>query len=273
MCRAGKAMSHAELSDREFRQFQELIYRIAGISMSDAKKPLVTGRLTKRVRQHGHSSFGAYFEALMQDKAELQVAVDLLTTNETYFFREPKHMAFLADKVLPGHPRGRPFRIWSAASSSGEEPYSLAMVLADKLGEGQWEVVGSDISTRVLEKARGGHYSLDRTDGIPNPYLKRYCLRGIGTQSGTFKVDRILRERVSFHQVNLIEPLPQLGEFDAIFLRNVMIYFDIETKRQVMKRLLPLLRPGGYFFVSHSESLNGISDALKLVSPSIYRKP
>ncbi|WP_409525197.1 CheR family methyltransferase [Nitrincola sp. MINF-07-Sa-05] len=266
-------MSHAELSDREFSQFQQLIYRIAGISLSGAKKPLVTSRLTNRVRQHGHSSFGAYFETLMQDKEELQIAVDLLTTNETYFFREPKHMDFLAEKLLPVHPRGRPFRIWSAASSSGEEAYSLAMVLADKLGEESWEILGSDISTRVLEKARGGHYSLDRTNGIPQAYLKRYCLKGIGTQTGTFKISRALRDRVSFHQVNLIEPLPRLGEFDAIFLRNVMIYFDMETKRQVVSRLLPLLRPGGHFFISHSESLNGVCDTLKLVSPSIYRKP
>lgn len=266
-------MTPFDLTDREFRQFRELIYRIAGINLSDTKKPLVTGRLTKRVRQHGYQSFSTYFETLMQDKDELQIAVDLLTTNETYFFRESKHMDFLANKLLPHHLPGRPFRIWSAASSSGEEAYSLAMVLADKLADRPWEVVGSDISTRVLEKARRGHYSLERTSGIPRPYLKRFCLKGIGPETGTFKVDRMLRDRVSFYQVNLIEPLPQLGHFDVIFLRNVMIYFDIDTKRQVVNRLLPLLRPGGYFFVSHSESLNGVSDALKLVSPSIYRKP
>jgi len=266
-------MNHATLTDKEFKQFKELIYSIAGINLSDAKKPLVTGRLSKRVRQHGYRSFGSYFEVLLQDKDELQVAVNLLTTNETYFFRESKHMDFLAEKLLKTHPFNRPFRIWSAASSSGEEAYSLAMVLADKLGKGPWDIVGSDISTRMLDKAREGHYSLERTNGIPRSYLKRFCLKGIGTQAGTFKVSAELRARVNFHQVNLIEPLPQLGEFDAIFLRNVMIYFDLETKCQVVKRLLPQLRSGGYFFVSHSESLNGVSDALKLVSPSIYRKP
>ncbi|WP_417582162.1 CheR family methyltransferase [Nitrincola sp.] len=266
-------MNHAVLTDHEFKQFRELIYNIAGINLSDAKKPLVTGRLSKRVRQHGHKNFSGYFESLMQDKDELQIAVNLLTTNETYFFREPKHMDFLAEKLLQARPLGRPFRIWSAASSSGEEAYSLAMILADKLGDGPWEIVGSDISTNMLEKARGGHYSLERTNGIPRSYLKRFCLKGIGSQTGTFKVSSELRDRVSFHQVNLVEPLPQLGDFDAIFLRNVMIYFDVDTKRQVVNRLLPRLRSGGYFFVSHSESLNGVSDALKLVSPSIYRKP
>lgn len=201
------------------------------------------------------------------------MAVDLLTTNETYFFRESRHMDFLGENILTTHPYGCPFRVWSAACSSGEEPYSLAMVMAEKLVDGQWDILGSDISTRVLEKARGAHYSLERSKGIPSTYLKRYCLKGVGTQAGSFKIGPALRERVSFKQINLIESLPRLGEFDAIFLRNVMIYFDIDTKRQVVDRLLPLLRRGGHFFISHSESLNGVSDALKLISPSIYRKP
>lgn len=266
-------MSYVNLTDREFRQFKELIYRIAGIHLSDAKKPLVTGRLSKRVRLHGHQDFSAYFDTLMREKDELQVAVDLLTTNETYFFREPKHMDFLAEHVLTSSAPSRPFRVWSAASSSGEEAYSLAMLLADKLGDRPWEVFGSDISLRVLEKARSGHYSLERTSGIPPGYLKRYCLKGVGTQAGTFKVMPALRQRVRFDQVNLIEPLPRLEPFDVIFLRNVMIYFDMDVKRQVVSRLLPLLRSGGYFFVSHSETLNGVTSGLQMISPSIYRKP
>ena len=268
-----EVISQVELSDAEFSQFQGLIYRIAGISLSNAKKPLVSGRLTKRVRQQGHPSFNAYFNSLLQNKEELQIAVDLLTTNETYFFREPKHMDFLAEKLLSAHPAGGTFRVWSAASSSGEEAYSLAMILADKLGQQPWEIVGSDISTRMLEKARAGHYSLERTKGIPRIYLQRYCLKGVGEQTGTFKIGHILRERVSFQQINLVEALPKVGNFDVIFLRNVMIYFDMDTKRKVVQRLLPMLKSGGYFFVSHSESLNGVTDALKLVSPSIYRKP
>jgi chemotaxis protein methyltransferase CheR len=263
------------LSDQEFRQFQTMIYDIAGISMSPAKKPLVSGRLAKRVRQQGLNSYGDYFRILMQkDKRdELQVAIDLLTTNETYFFREPKHFDFMRQHVPALHRPGKPFRVWSAASSSGEEPYTIAMVLADVLGGDAWEVVGSDISSRVLEKARGGHYPMTRIDGIPRHYLSRFCLKGTGPQEGTFLVDHSLRNRVSFLQVNLNETLPKLGEFDMIFLRNVMIYFDMETKQQVVARMLPLLRPGGYFMVSHSESLNGITDALRIVTPSVYRKP
>lgn len=267
-------MNHPELTDREFKQFQGMIHKIAGISLSDAKKPLVGGRLSKRIKHHGLHSFGEYFDIVMREGTELQVAVDLLTTNETYFFREPRHMDFLRDRILPSHPRGRPFRIWSAASSSGEEPYTLAMVLADSLGEeAPWEILGSDISSRVLEKARAGHYSLERSSGIPRHFLNRFCLKGVGSQDGTFLLNRSLRERVQFQQVNLNEPLPRLGEFDVVFLRNVMIYFNMETKRQVVARILPLLRPGGYFIVSHSESLNGVSDVLKVVVPSIYRKP
>jgi chemotaxis protein methyltransferase CheR len=272
---AANAAHQPVLSDQEFSQFQAMIYDIAGISMSPAKKPLVSGRLAKRVKQHGLGSYGEYFRLLMQKdrRDELQVAIDLLTTNETYFFREPKHFDFMRQQAPAMRRSGRPFRVWSAASSSGEEPYTIAMVLADVLGGDAWEVVGSDISSRVLDKARQGHYPMTRIEGIPKNYLSRFCLKGTGPQEGTFLVDRSLRSRVSFQQVNLNESLPKLGEFDMIFLRNVMIYFDMDTKRKVVERMLPLLRPGGYFVVSHSESLNGITDALKIVTPSVYRKP
>ncbi|MDO8990162.1 MAG: protein-glutamate O-methyltransferase CheR [Sideroxyarcus sp.] len=272
---SASTLHHPVLSDTEFRQFQTMIYDIAGISMSPAKKQLVGGRLAKRVKQHGLSSYGDYFKILMrkENRDELQAAIDLLTTNETYFFREPRHFDFLQRSIAELRRPGRTFRVWSAASSSGEEPYTIAMVLADVLGEDAWEVVGSDISTRVLDKARGGHYPMTRIDGISRQHLSRYCLKGVGEHEGTFLIDRNVRNRVSFLQVNLNEPLPKLGEFDVIFLRNVMIYFDMETKQRVVERMLPLLRPGGYFIVSHSESLNGITNALKAVAPSVYRKP
>lgn len=267
--------AQAQLGEKEFIQFQELIFRIAGISISAAKKPLVTGRLSKRLVHHGMSSYGEYFRHITtpSNSDELQVAIDLLTTNETYFFREPRHFDFFRQQIPALQRAGRPLRVWSAASSSGEEPYTIAMVLADVLGEGAWEVIGSDISTRVLERARGGHYPMTRIEGIPRHYLSRFCLKGVGEQDGTFLVERSLRNRVSLMQVNLNENLPNLGEFDVIFLRNVMIYFDMPTKQKVVARMLPLLRPGGYLLVSHSESLNGITDALKMITPSIYRKP
>jgi len=263
------------ISDQEFSQFQKLLHQLAGIHLSAEKKAMVCGRLAKRLVQHGIDSYGEYFQMLTagNNATELQVALDLLTTNETYFFREPKHFAFLRDKVLPAHKPGRSFRAWSAACSSGEEPYSIAMLLADHFGDVPWEVLASDISSRMLEKARTGHYPLERTDGISREHLSRYCLKGIGPQQGTLLIERKLRERVNFQQVNLSKALPALGEFDLILLRNVMIYFNLDTKREVMRRLLPLLRPGGYFLIGHSETLNGVVDGIRMLTPSIYQKP
>jgi len=268
-------MTMTIINDQEFSQFQKLIYQLAGISLSPAKKALVGGRLAKRLTKHSLNSYGDYFKLLTagRNTDELQVAVDLLTTNETYFFREPKHFDFLRDKVLPVHKPGCKFRVWSAACSSGEEPYSIAMVVADHLGDGPWEVVASDICTRVLDKARTGHYPMDRIDGISREHLSRYCLKGVSSQENTLLVDKKLRSRVNFMQVNLNQSLPSLGEFDLIFLRNVMIYFDQETKRQIVQRMLPLLKRGGHFLIGHSESLHGVIDTLHPLAPSIYRKP
>jgi chemotaxis protein methyltransferase CheR len=268
-------MNQLTLSDKEFTQFRTMIYDIAGISMSPAKKPLVSGRLAKRVKHHNLNSYDAYFQLLMKNggDGELQMAIDLLTTNETYFFREPKHFEFLRDRILPERKPGKPFRLWSAASSSGEEPYSIAMLLADVLGDTPWEIIGSDISTRILERARSGLYAMERAEDIPKHYLSRFCLKGTGSQEGKFLVAKELRNRIQYRQVNLNETLPKMGEFDVIFLRNVMIYFDMETKRQVVSRMIPLLNPGGHLIIGHSESLNGVTDELKVVMPSVYRKP
>ena len=265
------------ITDTEFTRFQRFIYDAAGITLSPAKKALVCGRLSKRLQAHRLESFGAYFELLSSGRAgeEVQTAVDLLTTNETYFFREPKHFDLLREFATEAAGRPQPFRVWSAASSSGEECYSIAMVLADRLEASQtpWDVVGSDISTRVLSRARTGHYPLERTRNIPTAYLKRYCLRGHGEQEGTLLVERKLRNRVNFAQVNLNTDLPRLGTFDIVFLRNVMIYFNGDTKRQVVARVLSVLKPGGHLFIGHSESLNDISTAVEQLAPSIYRKP
>jgi chemotaxis protein methyltransferase CheR len=268
-------MNAMPLNDSEFHSFQQWLHRAAGINLSPAKKALVAGRLFKRLKHYELDSYGEYFKLIMggQSEHELQVALDLLTTNETYFFREPKHFDFLRQHILPKAVPGRTFRLWSAASSSGEEPYSLAMTLAEGLGTTPWEIVGSDISSQMLTKARSGHYSMERAATLPQPLLVKYCLKGVGPQAGTFLVNRALRNRMKFVQINLNEAFPEMGEFEVIFLRNVMIYFDQETKRKVIARMLPLLKPGGYLMISHSESLNGISDAFKLVAPSIYRKP
>ena len=263
------------IDDREFGQFQTWLYRAAGISLSPAKKALVAGRLFKRLKHYELHSYGEYFKLIMSDprKSELQVALDLLTTNETYFFREPKHFDFLRDVALPELRGSGPLRVWSGACSTGEEPYTLAMVLADNLAGRPWEIVASDISSRVLDKARQGRYPLEATRGIPEALLNKYCLKGVGANHGCFMVEPALASRIDFQAINLNNPLPKLGMFDVIFLRNVMIYFDQPTKIQVVARLLPLLKPGGHLIISHSESLHGVNDTLKLVAPSIYRKP
>lgn len=266
-------MQASALSDQDFGEFQRLLYRLAGISLSPAKKALVCGRLAKRLKHHSLDSYRDYLRLLTsgREPEELQTALDLLTTNETYFFREPKHFEFL-QQILAERRPGAPFRVWSAACSSGEEPFSIAMLLADRLGEAPWEILASDISTRVLERARSALYAMERAQHIPQRYLKEYCLRGVGSQAGRFLIDRRLRARVNFRQINLNETLPQLGEFDVVFLRNVMIYFDTDTKARVVQRIAATLKRGAHLLIGHSESLNGVTDALAVVRPSVYRK-
>lgn len=268
-------MSQITISDQEFIQFQRFIYEAAGITLSPTKKALVGGRLARRLQQCDLKSYAEYFRLLKSGSVpgEVQTAVDLLTTNETYFFREMKHFELLKKEAAAARGKTQMFRVWSAASSSGEEVYSIAMVLADILAGDNWEVIGSDISSRVLQRARKGHYPLERTSHIPANYLKRFCLKGTGEQQGTVLVERSLRNKVQFMQINLNVTLPQIGLFDVIFLRNVMIYFNEDTKRQVVARILGQLKPGGYFFIGHSENLHGITDAVQQLAPSIYRKP
>ena len=262
------------ITDPEFAQFQRFIFDAAGITLPDSKQALVSGRLTKRLEAHHLETFTEYLRLLSsgQHGDEVQKAVDLLTTNETYFFRETKHFDFLRQQVLAARGQSRPFRVWSAASSSGEEAYSIAMVLADCLGDAPWEVLGTDISTRVLEGAALALYSMERARHIPPAYLRRFCLKGHDQYDGSLLIDRSLRSRVSFRQVNLNTSLPQLGQFDIVFLRNVMIYFNDETKRQVVARVLSALKPGGFFCIGHSESLNDLSTAVRPLAPSIYSK-
>jgi len=265
------------ITDKAFSHFQRFIYEAAGISLSPAKKALVCGRLAKRLQARGVASYDDYFSLLEsgEDAGEIQMAIDLLTTNETYFFREPKHFEWLrkaATEATAQERAGQPYRAWSAACSSGEEAYSIAMVLMDVLQGRPFEVLGTDISTRVLQRARTGHYPETRTHHIPQDYLKRYCLKGRGPHAGTLLVDRSVRQHVTFIHANLNAPLPDIGLFDAVFLRNVMIYFDAATKQQVVARVAQRLRPGGLLFIGHSESLHGISAPLAAITPSVYRK-
>ncbi len=266
-------MNGPSLTDAEFNLFRTMIYDIAGINMSPAKKALVAGRLTKRVAHYDLPSFSDYFKLVKANTdGELQTAVDLLTTNETFFFREIKHFDFLQHQVIPQWTSGEK-RIWSAASSSGEEAYSLAMHLAKHCRTNTWKIVGTDISTRILKAAQAAQYPMSRTKNIPVEYLKKYCLKGVGAQEGTFIIGPELKSRVSFQHANLTQNLSSLGSFDVIFLRNVMIYFDNETKKKVVSSVLRQLNRGGYLMIGHSESLNGITDEVKAIAPAIYQKP
>jgi chemotaxis protein methyltransferase CheR len=261
------------LSDADLKAVQKFIFEAAGITLDNSKRMLISGRLSKRLRFHGLARFADYLKLIVRDDHERQVALDLLTTNETYFFREPQHFDFLRHEVIPNRRRGDAFRVWSAACSSGEEPYSIAMLLDDELGTAPWEVVGTDISTRVLESCRRGRYPLERAQHIPQAYLKTYCLKGVGPEDGFLLVEKHLRQKIHFLHGNLNGRLPNVGQFDVVFLRNVMIYFDGDTKRKLIQRLLSHIVPGGWLFIGHSETLNGINDQVRQMKPAIYQKP
>ena len=242
--------------------------------MAPQKQLLVAGRLQKRLRHYGLASYTDYLSLIEdpQNGQERQILVDLLTTNETYFYREPAHFEYLRQHILPLQ-RGRPFRVWSAACSSGEEVYTLAMIMSDVLGMGDWKVLGSDISERVLEQARSGIYPLERARDLPPEQLSAYCLKGVRSQAGFLLIEPRIMQRVQFEKINLMRPLPHLQPFDVVFLRNVLIYFDGPTKQKVVRRVIDAIKPGGYLFTSHVESLHGVTDALQMLKPSVFIKP
>ena len=254
---------------------QALVLRVTGITLSDQKKALVVGRLGSRLRFRNMASFTDYWKLLQQpDEAdELQAAIDLITTNETSFFREPEHFKILAEHIRQLRPVPLPFRVWSAASSSGEEAYTLAMVLSEVLGGADWRVLGTDISTRVLERGRKALYPMERAATIPKDLLQKYCLKGQDQHAGMFLLGKQLRDRVSFTQANLCQRLPSLGPFDVAFLRNILIYFDAAQKKQVVATVAAQIKPGGLLIVGHSESLTGIKHSLQMISPAVYRRP
>ncbi|PKG98145.1 protein-glutamate O-methyltransferase CheR [Paraglaciecola sp. MB-3u-78] len=268
-------MFQERISDAEFNRFKDFIYDRAGIRLSDEKKTLVTSRLSKRLRHYSMTSFGTYFDLMTElgREKEQQIVIDLLTTNETFFFREPKHFEFLANDIIPTLNRNKRFRVWSAASSTGKEAYSVAMLLDDKLNNNLWEILGSDINHTVLQEAALGLYQQDRIDGIPADYLKKYCFKGKDEFEGKLLIDKGLIDRVKFIYVNLTLPLDEFGTFQLILLRNVLIYFDNETKSQIIKKVVLKLESGGFLFIGHAESLKGFTHGLIRISSSIYKKP
>ncbi len=273
----------APISDREFRDFQELIYREAGIHLSPIKKALLTGRLAKRMRELQMKRFQDYFAFITADRSgdEMVILLDAITTNETHFFREPRQFDYLEQVVYPEWQRSaavgqrqRRLRLWSAACSTGEEPYSLAMsLLANFAPEQGWsvDILASDLSTKVLDRARAGVWPLKRADNIPQHLLKRYMLRGSGLQEGKMKAGPEVRQPLDFQRINLNEDsYPVRGGLDAIFCRNVLIYFDTESRSRVINRLLDLLAPDGLLFLGHAESLTGLNDRVRALAPAIY---
>ena len=267
----------AILHDDTYRQISELMYDSIGLSFNDSKKPLVSSRLAPRIQRLGIDDFEQYLELISSndDGGEFQMAVDLLTTNETYFFREPAHYKLLEDELSSTRPRT--LAVWSAASSFGDEAWSTAMLLADlqqqgRIGDG-WSILGTDISDRVLRSATEAIYPEDRLRNVSPEQLKRYCLRGEGPSEGLAQINPKLQSRVRFGQLNLCRPLDDVGLFDVIFLRNVLIYFDAKTKSEVVDRVLAQLRPGGLFFIGTAEGRVPCKTPLQSLAPGAFRKP
>ncbi|MEY4748658.1 MAG: hypothetical protein RIQ60_872 [Pseudomonadota bacterium] len=267
-----------ELSDRTFARICQIMYDSVGMSLNASKKSLVSSRLSPRIGKLGLERYEDYL-ALLEDEneaAEFQMAVDLLTTNETYFFREPRHYDVLEAELAARRGRSA-LAIWSAAASFGDEAYSTAMLLSDmqhagRVGPG-WNILATDISHRVLLAAKQGVYPADRLRNVSPERLRRYCLRGEGPAEGQVMLRPALREHVRFGQLNLCRPFDGIGPFDVIFLRNVLIYFDAETKRRVVQRVVEQLLPGGLFFIGTAEGRVQEDLKLEAIVPGAYRKP
>ncbi|EYF02563.1 CheR family methyltransferase [Chondromyces apiculatus] len=271
-----------DISDAEFALFQALIQRETGIYLSPAKKALLVARLTGRLRATQCATFGHYYGLVKEDPAERIRVVDCITTNETHFFREPKHFEFLVRHVFPEWQamvamgkRAPRVRAWSAACSTGKEPYSLAMTLLHHLGgDGRWsfEIVATDISTQVLDRATRAVWPIEDAAEIPTEYLKAFMLRGQDSQAGKMKAGREIRDIVHFRQLNLNDEVYEiLGTFDLIFCRNVLIYFQETTKRRIVGRLVDRLAPEGYLLFGHAEGMSGADTRLRSVLPTVYR--
>jgi Methylase of chemotaxis methyl-accepting proteins len=271
-----------QLGNAEFQFLRAFVLQQCGISLGEHKHQLVQGRLARRLRALGLPGFADYCALLRSDpQSELGELSSAISTNVTAFFREAHHYDLLADELLPRWLQqkrrdGDRLRLWSAGCSTGEEPYALAMVLAEALERSERPVdariLATDLSPQALETARRGVYPLERLAGISDERRRRWMLRGEGAYAGLATVHPRLRELVSIEPLNLLHAWPMCGPFDAIFCRNVVIYFDQPTKQRLFARYAQLLPAGGYLFLGHSESLHGISKAFELVGRTVYRK-
>lgn len=275
------------ISDRDYEFIRKLVYQHSRINLGSDKRELVTARLNKRLRATNIPNISDYCRFLQQSDGEEELShlIDAISTNHTYFFREKEHFDYLHAHILPEMVKRKatehfsgPFMVWSAASSSGEEPYSIAITLSEYMRKMQtnwgWRVEATDISHKILEKARAGIYREDVVSKIPKELVQLYFQKGFGPHEGNYRIKPSFGEGVTFRQLNLLEGEPPGKDFfHVIFCRNVMIYFDHPTQEELVARLSRRLIPGGYLLVGHSESLTAIRHNLSMVKPAIYRKP
>lgn len=272
------------LTDKDFRLISQLVYDHCGINLHEGKKELIRARLAKKLRAGKFTSFPEYMEHVQEDKSgrEFSDFIDMLSTNLTSFFRENQHFEYVKNVLLPkliekkqksGNNR---VRVWSAGCSSGEEPYSIAITLLENLpASGRWDarILATDISTRILEKAKAGVYAAERVQPVPLQEKRKYLVSKKQDRQTIFEVRQSLREMITFRYLNLMDDWPIKGPLDFIFCRNVMIYFDKPTQASLVNRYWDLLGSGGVLFTGHSESLTGIEHKFKYIQPTIYMKP
>jgi chemotaxis protein methyltransferase CheR len=269
-------LAECELTPAQFARITEVLHEHAGIRMREGKEGLVRARLTKRLRKLGLNDFSAYLDFVEREPGRKEFAemIDALTTNKTSFLREASHFDFLRDAVFP-HLTG-PVRIWSAGCSSGEEPYTLAMLCNEAfadIAKRDVRILATDLSHRVLAQAKAGAYPAENMGDVPAQWLQKYWSRKQDAGGRpVFEAEKNLRRLVNFAKLNLMERWPMQGPFDAILCRNVMIYFDKATQQQLVERYWQLLRPGGHLFVGHSESLTGLAHKFRYVQPAVYVK-
>lgn len=282
-----KANGSLTISNEDFKRFSAFVEAELGIQLPQGKACMFQGRIARRLRELNIASASEYWDYLFHSPhaaAELVHFIDAITTNKTDFFREPQHFEFLSNTVLPGFIRenGRftlpSFHLWCAGCSSGEEPYTIAIVLSEfarVLATGfEFSILATDISSRVLKQAQSGIYHQSQSNAIPHQLRSRYLLRGKDKSSSMTRIIPALREKISFHRLNFKdEDYRVRGMVDVIFFRNVMIYFDKPTQQEIVTKLCRNLKPGGYLFVGHSESLVSLNVPVKQIGPAIFRKP
>jgi chemotaxis protein methyltransferase CheR len=260
-------------TDQDFQRIKKLIYDHAGINLSDGKRDMVYSRLARRLRANNLDTFREYLTVLERDnEAEWEAFTNSLTTNLTSFFREAHHFPLLAEHI--NHVRHRkPIELWCSAASTGEEPYSMAMTMVDLFGSFKppVHILATDLDTNVLKKAHEGVYSADRVEKIPEDQVKRFFLRGTGANEGKVRVRDELREMITFRRLNLLDnSWPMQGPFEAVFCRNVMIYFDKPTQYEILKKFVPLMRRDALLFAGHSESFHHAADLFRIQGKTIY---